>query len=338
MNIKEFIKKAPKTELHCHLDGSVRPETVLEIAKMEGVTLPSYDLKKIEELMKIKTSVKDLREYLKKFALPQKVMQSRENIVRITKELLEDVSKENVKYIEIRYAPIYHTEQGLTMEEVIEAVNEGIRIGYQEFGIIANQIITCMRHMSVEENYSVLKVAEKFIGKGVVAIDLAGNEADFPPELHKQIFCEAKGKGLHITVHAGETGEEENIIKSIELLNAERIGHGVCAINDENVVNYLVKKQIPLEMCIKSNLDTKIVNEFRDHPIKYYLNKGVKVTLNIDNGTVSNTTLNQEYFSLIENFNMSKEEVFEIIKNGIEASFATKEQKERLLNELNSLK
>lgn len=336
MQVKEFAKTLPKAELHCHLDGSIRPETVLEIAKKDKIELPSYDINEIDKAMKIYGLVKDLKEYLTKFDIPQRVMQTKENIIRITEELLEDASWSNIKYIEIRYAPVFHTANGLCINEVIEAVNEGIRLGYKKYGVMANQIICCMRHMTVEENIRVVEAAKEFLGRGVVAIDLAGNEADFPPDLHKEVFDKAKDYGFHITIHGGETGEEQNIIKSIELLHAERIGHGVCAINDEKVVNYLVQHKIPLEVCVTSNVHTKIVDSFKNHPIKYYLDKGVKITLNVDNSTVSNTTLNNEYFNLIEEHHVSKEELIEIVRNGIDAAFCTIEQKKEFLDAFNN--
>lgn len=336
MELKEVIKTLPKTELHCHLDGSIRPQTVLEIANKDKIQLPSYDINEIDKAMKIYGLVKDLKEYLTKFDIPQRVMQTKENIIRITEELLEDASKSNIKYIEIRYAPVFHTSNGLSINEVIEAVNEGVRLGYEKYGVIANQIICCMRHMKVEENIKVVESAKEFLGRGVVAIDLAGNEADFPPEIHKEVFDKAKDYGFHITIHGGETGEEQNIIKSIELLHAERIGHGVCAINDEKVVDYLVENKIPLEVCITSNVHTKIVDSFKNHPVKYYLDKGVKITLNVDNSTVSNTTLNDEYFNLIEKHNVSKEELIRIIRNGIDSAFCTIEQRKELLETFNN--
>ncbi len=315
-----ILKELPKIELHCHLDGSVRPETMFELLS-EKEELSYKGFKEFEALVKVKDECNSLVEYLKKFKYPLKIMQSQENIERITYELLEDLNMQNVKYVEIRFAPFLHTREGLTFDEVVKSVLRGMEGAKKDFGIISNAILICMRDESVDESIKVVEYGAKYIGKGVVAVDLAGNEKDFPPELHEEAFKLAFQKGYNITIHAGETGIEENIPKSIELLHAQRIGHGIAAAKDPKIMELLKEKNIFLEMCPISNLQTKAVESIEDYPIRNFMEKGLKITVNTDNTTVSNTSLEKEYNFLIKKFNFNIEDILKLIDNSIEAAF-----------------
>ncbi|AKA69780.1 adenosine deaminase [Clostridium scatologenes] len=333
MDYNKIIKNLPKVDLHCHLDGSLRPQTIIDIAVKENIDIPTKELKEFEKYVKVFGECNSLKDYLDKFELPINVMQNKKNIYRITSELLEDVSKDNVRYIEIRFAPFNHTQKGLKVEEVIEAAIEAMKDGRKKYGVMSNLILCAMRHESVESSKRLVEIGKKYLGKGVVAVDLAGNEHDFPPEIHKEAFDLARKYGFHCTIHAGETGIEQNIIKSIELLHAERIGHGVYAFKDEKIVKYLKDKQIPLEMCITSNIDTKAVKAYELHPIKKYLDEGLVVTVNTDNMTVSNISLNDEFNHLAKEQNFTLEDIKKVIRNGIEASFASEDDKNILRNQ-----
>ncbi|AKN29549.1 adenosine deaminase [Clostridium carboxidivorans P7] len=330
MDYNKIIKNLPKVDLHCHLDGSLRPQTIIDIAVKENIDIPTKELKEFEKYVKVFGECDSLKDYLDKFELPIKVMQNKKNIYRITSELLEDVSKDNVKYIEIRFAPFNHIQKGLKAEDVIEAAIEAMKDGRKKYGVMSNLILCAMRHESVESSKRLVEIGKKYLGKGVAAVDLAGNEHDFPPEIHKEAFDLAQKYGFHCTIHAGETGIEQNIIKSIEMLHAERIGHGVYAFKDEKVVKYLKDRQIPLEMCITSNIDTKAVKDYEFHPIKKYLDEGLVVTVNTDNMTVSNVSLNDEFNHLVKEQNFTLEDIKKVVKNGIEASFASEDDKDIL--------
>ena len=334
MDINNIIEKLPKVELHCHLDGSVRPETIFEMLKDQKIALPVKTLEEFERYVKVIGKCESLKEYLTKFKYSIMVMQDKKNIYRITLELLEDCKKQGVKYIEIRFAPYFHLEKGLTMDEVIETVLEAMKAGEERYGVISNLILCAMRHESVDKNIELVNTAKKYINKGVVAIDLAGNEHDFPPELHKRVFDLAKEYGFHITIHAGETGIEQNIIKSIELLHAERIGHGVFAYKNPEIVQFLINNNVPLEVCVTSNYNTEAIEQLKFHPIKSYLEKGIKVTVNTDNETVSNVTLNDEFNILVKELKFNVEDIKKVLFNSIEASFANEGQKALLKNEL----
>lgn len=330
MNNTEIIRELPKLDLHCHLSGSIRPETILEIAKLEGIPHHTDDLEEFQGYVQVPGECKSLKEYLERFELTLSVMQKKEYLKRIAYELIEDVSKQNVLYLEIRFAPFFHLNGGLTFDQAVEAVLAGMEEGRRDFGVLSNLILILMRHHSPERSIEAVKLGRKFLGRGVVAIDLAGNEHDFPPELHKEAFQLAKDYGFHRTVHAGETGIPGNIITAVRDLYAERIGHGVHAYRDREVYDFVRESRIPLELCVTSNIQTKAIESYSDHPIRRYLEDGVVVTANTDNMTVSNTDLNQEYERLVREVGLSLENLGKVILNGLEVSFASDEDKEHL--------
>lgn len=330
MNRIDLLDKLPKIDLHCHLSGSIRPETMLALAQKENIEIPTTELEAFKSYVKVPEDCRSLKEYLTRFEFTLKVMQKQEYLYRITNEFLEDMSKQNVKYIEIRFAPFFHLEKGMTFEEAVEGVLRAMEDGRKKYGILSNLILICMRHHPVENSMQVVERGKAYIGKGVVGIDLAGNEHDYPPEIHKAAFRLAKEYGLHRTVHAGETGIPQNIVTAVKELFAERIGHGIHAYMDENILQYVKKNKVPLEVCISSNVQTKAVGSLQDHPIKSYLEQGIIVTANTDNTTVSNTTLAQEYEKLIETQGFSLEDLQKIILNAVDVSFISEEEKKSL--------
>ena len=329
------IKKLPKIELHCQLDGSLRVETVIELAKKENLKLESYEYDYVKKLLSVEENCSSLDEYLEKFDLPNMVLQSKENLKRASYELLEDAAKENIKYIEVRFAPIFHLKNGLSLEEVIESVIEGIKEAEKDFDINGNVIISCIRGLGLEHVYNCIKAGSKFIGKGVVAIDLAATEKEDFAHEYIDAMKLAKEKGFRITIHAGETGFGKNVRDAINLLGAERIGHGVFIYNDEDAYKLVKENKITLEMCPKSNVDTRAVNKYNEHPIYNYHKDDIKVTISTDNRTVSNITLNEETNNLVNTFNITLEEYKKIYVNSVQASFCTKEIKDKLLGFIN---
>ncbi|WP_300384535.1 adenosine deaminase [Clostridium sp.] len=326
------INNLPKIELHCHLDGSLRVDTVIELAKKENIDLNNYDYNYVESLLRVSEDCNSLDEYLKKFDLPNKVMQTKENLRRVSYELLEDAAKENVKYIEVRFAPIFHMKKGLTLEEIIESVISGIKDAEKDYDIKGNVIISCIRGLGLDHVYQSINAGEKYIGNGVVAMDLAAEEKeDFAYEYIK-VMKVAKEKGFRITIHAGETGFGKNVRDAINLLGAERIGHGVYIYNDEEAYKLVKEKRIILEMCPKSNIDTKAVKKYEEHPIYKYHKDGIKVNISTDNRTVSNINLNEETSKVIETFNISINEYKEIYKNSVNSAFCDEETKLLLLS------
>ena len=325
------INNLPKIELHCHLDGSLRVETVIELAKKENIQLDSYDYDYDKNLLTVEEDCDSLDEYLKRFDLPNEVLQTKENLRRASYELLEDAVKDNVKYIEVRFAPIFHTKKGLALEEIIESVIDGIRDAENKYDIKGNVIISCIRGLDLEHVYESINASEKYLGKGVVAIDLAASEReDFAYEYIEAMKI-AKEKGFRITIHAGETGFGKNVRDAINLLGAERIGHGVYIFNDVEAYKLVKENGITLEMCPKSNLDTKAVNSYEEHPIYKYHKDNIKVNLSTDNRTVSNINLNQETNKLVETFKVDIDEYKKIYINSVNAAFCDDETKAMLL-------
>lgn len=324
------FENLPKIELHCHLDGSVRPETIIDIAKEEGVSIPYYDIENIKKEVTAPAECTSLDEYLKRFEIPILVMQSKESLRRITFELLEDCAKENVKYIEVRFAPLLHVKKGLTLEDVIESVISGIRDAEEKYDIKGNVILSCMRFMTMDRAFEVVEAGRKYLFKGVVAIDLCGSEGEGFCEKFIEPIALARQYGYRVTIHAGETGIGKNVLEAVELLGAERIGHGVFIKDCIEAYKIVKDKAITLEMCPTSNIQTKAIDAFQNHPIYNFYNDGIRVSVNTDNRTVSDTNMTKECNILLREFNITFEEYKEIYLNSVDAAFAPNETKEGL--------
>lgn len=324
------FKLLPKIELHCHLDGSVRPETILDIATKENIEIPTYDLNELKNLLEAPLDCKSLVEYLDRFNIPIKIMQSKESLRRITYELLEDAAKENVKYIEIRYAPVLHTEKGLTIEEVIESVLDGINQGEKDFNISANLILSCLRHRGANSAATVVEAGKKFLDKGVVAIDLCGAENEGFAKEFVDVINIAREYGYRVTIHAGETGIGVNVVDAIKLLHAERIGHGVAIGNLKEAYELVKENNVTLEMCPTSNMQTKAVRSYEEHPLFKFYRDGIRVTFNTDNRTVSATNVTGECENIDKVVNMTYEDYKKIYNDSVDAAFATDKVKKYL--------
>lgn len=322
----------PKIDLHCHLDGSLRPETIVDIAKEEGINIPTFDVNEIKKQVIVPLECSSLKEYLKAFIIPNLVMQSKESLRRTTFELFEDAAKENVKYMEVRFAPILHTAKGLEIEEIIQSVLEGIRNAEDVYEIKGNLILCCMRNMPTDSAIEVIEKGKKFLGKGVVAVDLCADENEGFCEKFLGPITLARKYGYKVTIHAGETGIGKNVLDAVELLGAERIGHGVFIKNCKEAYKIVKDKNIVLEMCPTSNVQTKAVKTFSEHPIYDFYKDGIKVTVNTDNRSVSDTNMEKEFEIIFREFNINYEDYKRIYFNSIEASFAGLEIKEALKN------
>lgn len=323
----------PKIELHCHLDGSLRVETILDIAKAEGIPLPTYHIDELHKEMVAPLECASLDEYLKRFHLPNLVMQSKENLRRITYELFEDAAKENVKYLEVRFAPLLHISKGLTVEEVIQSVIDGMRDAENRYAIKGNIILSCMRTMSVDHAFEVVEKGRIFLNKGVVAIDLCASEEEgFCKEFIEPIAL-AREYGYRVTIHAGETGIGKNVLEAVELLGAERIGHGVFIKDCPEAYQIVKDKQIALEMCPTSNIQTKAVQQYSEHPIYKFHKDGIRVTINTDNRTVSDTTMAREIHLVNQELNLSEEDYQQIYITSVDTSFADQATKDWCLTQ-----
>ena len=325
-----MIDKLPKVELHCHLDGSIRVDTIIDIAKKENIKLDSYEKCYVEKLVQVPNDCTSLNEYLKRFDLANKVMQKSEHIKRITFELLEDAQKENVKYIEVRFAPLLHVNEGLSIDEIIQSAIDGINEAEKIYDIKGNLILCCMRTMSEEDAILVVEEGKKFLNKGVVGIDLAGPEEEGFVKRYKSALELANKYGYKITIHAGEAASGQNVIDAINIGKAQRIGHGVRIKDMKEAYNLVKQSKVVLEMCPTSNIQTKAVENFNDYPLYDFYKDGINISINTDNRTVSNINLTHEIKLIFDNFNMNKEEYVDMYLNNVNATFADESTKEWL--------
>lgn len=323
-------RKLPKVELHCHLDGSVRPSTILELGIKNNIENISNNIDDIKEMLIAPPECKCLDEYLKRFDLPIAIMQDEDSLERIAFELMEDAYNENVVYIEIRFAPLLHVNKGLSIKQVIQSVVRGIRKAESSYDINGNLILSCMRTMDVESSYDVIEAGREFLNNGVIAIDLCSSENEkFAKKFEKPIRI-AKDYGYRVTIHAGETGIGENVLEAVEILNAERIGHGVFIKDCKKAYDIVKEKNIVLEMCPTSNLQTKAIENIQEYPLNNFYKDNITVTINTDNRTVSDINLTNEYELILNNFNMNFNDYTNIYLNSVEASFASEDIKCKL--------
>lgn len=334
----------PKVELHLHLDGSVRPTTLWELLqerrRHEAPAVKTFEHLQnetdVRRWIEVGDDCRSLAEYLARFELPLAVMQDYESIERIAYELVEDVARENVRYAEVRFAPILHTRNGLSMARAVEATRAGLRRAERTFGVRTGIIACCMRHVDPRDNVAMVKEITPFVGDGVVAVDLAGDEAAFPAELHREAFQLAKEAGFALTVHAGEARGAGEMRYAIDVLGADRIGHGVRLEDDPALMETVIDRGISLDMCPSSNVQTKAVPTLGEHPLRRYFDAGVRITINTDNRTVSATTLSREYERIVAELGCSIADVRRMIEYAAETAFLPDDEKRQLIAEVSA--
>ena len=331
---REFIKSLPKAELHCHLDGSMRVETIVDIAKKEKVKLPTDDINELRKILEVGMGCKSLEEYLRPFDITAQVLQTEEALTRATFELGEDAAEENVRYIEIRFAPLWHIQKGLSLTQVVEAVLLGARKAERKYDIKIGIIICGIRHTPPADTMKVAELAVAYKNRGIVGFDLAGAEKDFPAKDHKEAFYLIINNNINTTVHAGEAYGTESIDQAIHYISANRIGHGTRLREDGDLLNYVNDHRIPLEMCITSNIQTKAVETFEDHPLKFYFDLGLRVTLNTDNRLISKVNLTDEYMIAIEQFGFNANDMKYLILNGFKSAFLPLHEKIAMIKKI----
>ena len=290
-----LLKKLPKVELHCHLDGSLRIETILDLAQRHNVSLPSSDASGLTKILSIGEKRGTLEEYIARFDITLSVMQTPDSLKRIAYELIEDVAAENIRYIEIRYSPILHTSNGMTLDEAIFSVRDGLKKGEKDFGVKSGIIVCGIRHISPEASLKLADLCVRFKNKGVVGFDLAGAEENFPAKDHREAFYMILNHNINATIHAGEAFGPTSIHQAIHYCGAHRIGHGTRLKENKDLMRYVNNHRIPLEICLTSNWHTFSVRSLKHHPMRYYYDQGIRVTLNTDNRLMSNTTLTKEF-------------------------------------------
>jgi len=317
-------------DLHLHLDGSLTACEILALARHDGIPLPGQDEKALFPLLQAEPNCPSLGVYLEKFDLPLQVLQTEYAVENAVYFLLKRLSEQGLCYAEIRFAPQLHLQKGLTQMQLVNAAVAGLHKGVMEFGMPAQLILCCMRgDANREENLETVRVAKEYWGKGVCAVDLAGNEAGFPTQNFAEVFSLAKALDVPFTIHAGEAAGPESVQQALDL-GACRIGHGIRSIQDDSLLSRLAREQIPLELCFTSNLQTKAVSDANSYPLCRFLELGIPVTVNTDNMTVSGTELHREYTLLQTHFSLSADALQALACNTADAAFLSPAQKASL--------
>jgi len=331
------LKSLPKVLLHEHLDGVLRPKTVIELARSaEYNRLPTEDPEELARWFHQGANQGSLPKYLEGFVHTIAVMQTEEALERVTYEQAEDLSRDGVVYFETRFAPIFHTQKGLTHQQVVSAVLKGLERGRKDFGISCGLILCAMRNMDV--SLEMAELAVDFRERGVVGFDLAGEEGGYPPKKHVAAFHYIQRQNFNITVHAGEGFGKESIWQAIQYCGAHRIGHGTRLIDDVAVVDgravklgdlaqYVLDKRIPLEICLLSNVHTGAARSVAEHPFKILYQSKFRVTLNTDNRLMSDTTMTKEFETAAEVLGLSLEDFEKITINAMKSAFLPYDQR-----------
>jgi adenosine deaminase len=328
---REWLARLPKTDLHVHLDGSLRPQTLLELSGELGLDLPAANEREVRALTQVQGEERSLSHYLRAFMYTLPVMQTPAALERIAYELAADAAAENVRLIEVRYSPLLHRERGLHNREIIEAVARGLARAEAETGIITGQILCGIRSMTPERSLELAQATLLYKDHGVVAFDLAGEEKDYPAKQHREAFFFILNHNLNSTLHAGEAFGPESIAQALHYCGTHRIGHGTRLFENQELMNYVNDHRIPLEMCLTSNVHTGAVSSLNDHPFRKYLDLGLRVTLNTDNRLISDTCVTLEYERAVRAFGLGVGDIHELILNGFKSAFLPHRRKAELM-------
>ena len=347
MTIEKVIRSVPKVLLHDHLDGGLRPQTIIELAdEIKYKKLPTKDPAELGSWFHSGANKGSLVEFLQGFEHTVAVMQSRENLIRVAYEMIEDMKNDGVVYVETRFAPILHTEKDLYLEDTVKAVLEGLEKGKSEFGVGCGLILCGMRNM--KNTLEIAELAVNFRGQGVVGFDLAGEEGGYPPKKHVDAFQFIQKANFNITIHAGEAFGKESIWQAIQWCGAHRIGHATRLLEDifldsegnvlgfGDLAQYVLDKRIPLEICLSSNLHTGAVDKLENHPFGILFKEKFRVTINTDDRLMSDTDLTKEFLTAIKYFNISFDDVEKLTINSMKSAFSP--HKERLYYIYNVIK
>ncbi|MGB5812518.1 MAG: adenosine deaminase [Polyangiales bacterium] len=326
-----YIETLPKTDLHVHLDGSLRLTTILDLAARQGVSLPSDSPEGLAHALHAGENTGSLVEYLKAFDTTLKVLQEADALHRVAYELAEDAAAENVRYMEVRYSPMLHTRGGLRLTTVVEAVLAGLWDAQKDHGVVANVILCGIRNISPESSFEMAQLAVAYKNRGVVAFDLAGAEYDNPAKHHLKAFKLVRDNNIAVTIHAGEAYGPASIHQAIHVCGAHRIGHGCRLREDGDLLHYVNDHRIALECCPSSNVQTGAVKGLRTHPLKLYHDLGLRVTINTDNRLITDTTVSKELWLCHTQMGLDHDDLRRMIINGFKAAFLPFHQKQTML-------
>ncbi|MCB2210877.1 adenosine deaminase [bacterium] len=327
----EELTQLPKTDLHCHLDGSLRVSTMLELAEKRKVNLPGEDAESLHSYLLRGARQGSLGAYLEAFDITLSVMQHEEDIARIATELCEDAWEDGVWYLEVRFSPILHQKNGLPIVKVMDAVLDGLRAGERKTGIRTGVIVCGIRSIDPISSLRLAELSIAYKGRGVVGFDLAGQEDSYPAKDHADAFYLIRTNNIPCTVHAGEAYGPVSIRQALHDLNAHRIGHGTRLVEDGDLLNYVNNHRIPLECCLTSNVDVGAVSSLEQHPLKFYFDQGLRVTVNTDNRLMSDTSVTRELMLAQEKLGFNRHEIDDLIIMGFKSAFLPYRERRQLL-------
>jgi aminodeoxyfutalosine deaminase len=331
--IEAFIREMPKAELHVHLEGAVLPETLLRLADKHGVDLPAKDLDGIRNFY----SFKDFDHFVRVYMKINDCLVTPEDVGLITEELGNEAARQNIRYLEVTISPgtlVYI--HGMTFKEILREINAGAERARKNHGVQMQWVLDVIRDMPSHIREAGARFAIESMDRGVVALGLGGTESKFPPEQFTDVFGLARDAGLPSVPHAGETAGPESIWNALKLLDAVRIGHGVRAIEDPALVEYLAAHKIPLEVSPTSNICIGVFESWEDHPVRKLHDAGVPVSVNSDDPPMFNTTLTQEYRELVERFGFSIDELEQMTLGAVQHSFLSESEKQVMLADFKS--
>jgi adenosine deaminase len=330
-----LVRALPKTDLHCHLDGSLRLATILELAAQQGVRLPADTPDGLARAIHMGETCGSLEDYLTAFDVTLAVLQTEEALRRAAYELALDCAEENVRYLEVRYSPVLHTREGLKPTAIVDAVLDGLRQAKREKGIRSNVIICGIRHMDPDTSVRLAELAVAYKGKGVVGFDLAGAEEGNPPRHHRAALQLILDNNVNLTIHAGEAFGPESIAQAVHVCGAHRIGHGVRLRENGDLLNYVNDHRIPLEMCISSNVQTGSVSGLSAHPLKFYFDFGLRVAVSTDNRLITDTTCTRELLLAHRELGFTLDDLCMLTVQGFKSAFLPFREKAELLAQVN---
>jgi adenosine deaminase len=330
-NLRQFLRNLPKIDLHRHLEGSLRLETVVELAQEHGVELPSYDIEQLRPLVQVTYDPPDFSRYLDKFHFLRRIYSDQQAIERVAYEAVADAAADNVRYLELRFSPSAQAAvQGFSFADTTDWVIAGVERAQRDFDIVVRLIIALVRHDPLEWAEEITEIAIARQNDGVVGLDLAGQAEKYPAAPFSRFFKRAKAAGLHVTIHAGETTGPGTVAEAVTVLGAQRIGHGIRAVEDSSVCQLLRNEGITLEVCPTSNIQTGAAQSFWRHPLRDLYHLGVPITVNTDNIGVSDTTLTDEYMAAMLGIGFKLIELREMLMNAVEAAFLPHDEKKEL--------
>ena len=332
---EDLLRALPKADLHCHLDGSMRLKTILELGELQKVKLPAEDEAGLAKAIHLGQVCSSLEDYLVAFDVTCSVLQTAESLYRTAYELALDAASENVRYLEVRYCPALHQQKGLKMTAIVEAVLEGLRAAKHKVGIKSGVIICGLRHINPQTSVRLAELAVAYKNKGVKGFDLAGAEYDFPAKDHKAAFQLILNNNVNCTCHAGEAYGPESIAQALHLVGVHRIGHGTRLREDGDLLNYVNDHRIPIEVCPSSNVQTGAVPDLASHPIRFYFDYGLRVTVNTDNRLITDTTVTKELWLLHKHCAFTLEDLTTMIVSGFKSAFLPYKEKADLLAAMN---